>query len=112
MLVAFTVARVDSRVGMSSVRSPMSAAAMSRRCSTHTSVMVGPSRSTTYLRHIGLEVEPVWQTALGSDGRPVPDLRAFAYDPGDGRRSATLHLQSSQCVGAGGSAYRVIAFAH
>lgn len=37
-----------------------------------------------YLRHIGLRAEVVWRTALGSDGRPVPDLRAFANDPGDG----------------------------
>jgi predicted metalloprotease with PDZ domain len=38
-----------------------------------------------YLRYLGLRVEVTWRPALGSDGRPVPDFRAYPYDPGDGR---------------------------
>ena len=37
-----------------------------------------------YLRHIGLRAAVAWRPALGDDGRPVADLRAFPYDPGDG----------------------------
>jgi len=37
-----------------------------------------------YLRYIGLRVDVTWRTALGRDGRPAPDLRAFPYDLGDG----------------------------
>jgi predicted metalloprotease with PDZ domain len=37
-----------------------------------------------YLRHIGLRADVTWRTALGNDGRPVPDTRAFPYDRGDG----------------------------
>jgi predicted metalloprotease with PDZ domain len=38
----------------------------------------------SYLRHAGLRAEVAWRPALGADGRPVADLRAFPYDPGDG----------------------------
>jgi predicted metalloprotease with PDZ domain len=38
-----------------------------------------------YLRYIGLRADVTWRPALGEDGRPVPDLRAYPYDPGDGR---------------------------
>jgi predicted metalloprotease with PDZ domain len=38
-----------------------------------------------YLRYLGLRVDVTWGPALGSDGRPVADLRAYPYDPGDGR---------------------------
>jgi predicted metalloprotease with PDZ domain len=37
-----------------------------------------------YLRYLGLRIEVTWRPALGSDGRPVPDFRAYPYDPGDG----------------------------
>jgi predicted metalloprotease with PDZ domain len=37
-----------------------------------------------YLKHIGLRVEIEPRPALGNDGKPVPDFRAFAYDLGDG----------------------------
>jgi len=37
-----------------------------------------------YLRHVGLRAEVTWRAALGDDGRPVTDLRAYPYDPGDG----------------------------
>ena len=37
-----------------------------------------------YLRYIGLRADVAWRPALGQDGRPVPDFRAFPYDPGDG----------------------------
>jgi len=37
-----------------------------------------------YLRYIGLRVDVTWRPALGSDGRPVPDYRAYPYDRGDG----------------------------
>jgi predicted metalloprotease with PDZ domain len=37
-----------------------------------------------YLRYIGLRAEVTWRPALGDDGRPVADLRAFPYDLGDG----------------------------
>ena len=37
-----------------------------------------------YLRYIGLRADVTWRPALGQDGRPVPDVRAFPYDLGDG----------------------------
>ena len=37
-----------------------------------------------YLRYIGLRADVTWRPALGQDGRPVPDFRAFPYDRGDG----------------------------
>jgi predicted metalloprotease with PDZ domain len=37
-----------------------------------------------YLRHIGLRAEVTWRPALGDDGRPVADYRAYPYDLGDG----------------------------
>jgi predicted metalloprotease with PDZ domain len=37
-----------------------------------------------YLRHIGLRVNVIWRQAQDSDSRPVPDLRAYPYDKGDG----------------------------
>lgn len=37
-----------------------------------------------YLRHMGLHADVSWRPSLGEDGRPVPDLRAFPYDLGDG----------------------------
>jgi predicted metalloprotease with PDZ domain len=37
-----------------------------------------------YLRHIGLRVDVAWRPALGDDGRPVADYRAYPYDLGDG----------------------------
>ena len=36
------------------------------------------------LRHIGLRADVAWRPALGRDGQPVPDLRAYPYDAGDG----------------------------
>ena len=38
-----------------------------------------------YLRYLGLRVDVAWRPALGDDGAPVPDLRAYPYDRGDGR---------------------------
>jgi len=43
-----------------------------------------PIRFDDYLRHIGLRADVTWRPALGSDGRPVPDYRAYPYDRGDG----------------------------
>jgi predicted metalloprotease with PDZ domain len=37
-----------------------------------------------YLRYLGLRAEVAWRPALGSDGRPVPDLRVYPYDLQDG----------------------------
>jgi len=37
-----------------------------------------------YLRVVGLQADVAWRPSLGDDGRPVPDFRAYAYDPGDG----------------------------
>jgi predicted metalloprotease with PDZ domain len=37
-----------------------------------------------YLRYIGLRADVTWRPALGRDGRPAPDFRAFPYDAGDG----------------------------
>jgi predicted metalloprotease with PDZ domain len=37
-----------------------------------------------YLRHMGLRVTVSWRPALGVDDRPAPDLRAYAYEVGDG----------------------------
>jgi len=37
-----------------------------------------------YLRYVGLRADVTWRPALGPDGRPVPDFRAYPYDPGDG----------------------------
>jgi predicted metalloprotease with PDZ domain len=38
-----------------------------------------------HLRHIGLRIDVTMRPALGSDGRPVPDFRAYPYDLDDGR---------------------------
>jgi predicted metalloprotease with PDZ domain len=43
----------------------------------------GPIRFDDYLRYVGLRAEVTWRTALGADGHPVPDLRAYPYDPED-----------------------------
>jgi len=37
-----------------------------------------------YLRYIGFRADVTWRPALGRDGHPVPDFRAFPYDLGDG----------------------------
>lgn len=37
-----------------------------------------------FLRHIGLRTVVTWRPALGTDGRPVADLRVYPYDAGDG----------------------------
>lgn len=37
-----------------------------------------------YLRFIGARAEVTWRPALGGDGRPVADLRAYPYDAADG----------------------------
>ena len=37
-----------------------------------------------FLRYMGLRVDVEWRPALGSNGRPVADFRAYPYDPGDG----------------------------
>src|SRR4051812_9520046 len=54
-----------------------------------------------YLRHIGLRAEVARQPALGNDGRPAPDLRAYSYDAGDG---AGPRLAISNPVSAWGRA--------
>jgi predicted metalloprotease with PDZ domain len=38
-----------------------------------------------YLAYVGLRADVAWKPALGDDGRPVPDLRAYPYDLADGR---------------------------
>ena len=43
-----------------------------------------PIRFDDYLRYVGLRADVSWRQSLGDDGRPVPDLRAYAYDTGDG----------------------------
>jgi predicted metalloprotease with PDZ domain len=43
-----------------------------------------PIDFNAYLRHAGLAANVEWRPALGSDGRPVADLRAYPYDAGDG----------------------------
>jgi predicted metalloprotease with PDZ domain len=45
----------------------------------------GLMRFDDYLRYLGLRVDVTWRPALGSDGRPVPDFRAYSYDLDDGR---------------------------
>jgi predicted metalloprotease with PDZ domain len=45
----------------------------------------GPIAFDDYLRYIGLRVEVTRKPALGEDGHPVPDMRAYPYDRGDGR---------------------------
>jgi predicted metalloprotease with PDZ domain len=37
-----------------------------------------------YLRYIGFRADVTWRPALGQDGQPAPDFRAFPYDRGDG----------------------------
>ena len=54
-----------------------------------------------YLRYIGLRADVAWRPALGQDGRPVPDLRAFPYDPGDG---TGVRLKISDASSAWGKA--------
>ena len=54
-----------------------------------------------YLRYIGLRAEVTWRPALGRDGRPAPDLRAFPYDLGDG---AGVRLKVSDPASAWGKA--------
>jgi predicted metalloprotease with PDZ domain len=43
-----------------------------------------PIDFNAYLRHAGLKADVAWRPALGPDGRPVADLRAYPYDAGDG----------------------------
>ena len=43
-----------------------------------------PMDFNAYLRHAGLESRVDWRPALGNDGRPVADLRAYPYDARDG----------------------------
>jgi predicted metalloprotease with PDZ domain len=54
-----------------------------------------------YLRFIGLRVDVSWQPALGNDGRPAPDLRAFPYEAQDG---SGLRLRLSDPASAWGRA--------
>ena len=54
-----------------------------------------------YLRYIGLRAEVTWRPALGRDGRPAPDLRAFPYELGDG---AGVRLKVSDPASAWGKA--------
>ena len=50
-----------------------------------------------YLKYLGLRVDLAWRPALGSDGRPVPDLRAYPYtlDDRSGPRLAVLDPASA-----------------
>jgi predicted metalloprotease with PDZ domain len=50
-----------------------------------------------YLRHAGLRADVAWRPAVGSDGRPVADLRAYPYDPRDesGPRLAISNPESA-----------------
>ena len=43
-----------------------------------------PIDFNAYLRHAGLSANVEWRPALGNDGRPVADLRAYPYDAQDG----------------------------
>jgi predicted metalloprotease with PDZ domain len=54
-----------------------------------------------YLRFIGLRADVAWQPALGDDGRPAPDLRAFPYDARDG---SGVHIRISDPSSAWGRA--------
>jgi predicted metalloprotease with PDZ domain len=44
----------------------------------------GPIPFDRYLGYMGLRAQVTWRPALGADNQPVPDLRAYPYDPGDG----------------------------
>jgi predicted metalloprotease with PDZ domain len=54
-----------------------------------------------YLRYVGLRTDVSWRPALGEDGRPAPDFRAYPYDLGDG---AGLRLKVSDPSSAWGKA--------
>jgi predicted metalloprotease with PDZ domain len=54
-----------------------------------------------YLRFAGLRTDVTWRPALGQDGRPAPDFRAYPYDLGDG---AGLRLKVSDPSSAWGKA--------
>ena len=51
-------------------------------------------RVDDYLKYLGLRADVSWRPALGSDGQPVPDLRAYPYelDDGSGPRLALSRL--------------------
>jgi len=54
-----------------------------------------------YLRYVGLRADVTWRPALGRDGRPAPDFRAYPYDLGDG---TGLRLKVSDPSSAWGKA--------
>ena len=55
-----------------------------------------------YLKHVGLRVDVTWRPALGPDGRPVPDLRAYPYDLGDGTGPRLAILDPASAWGRAG----------
>jgi predicted metalloprotease with PDZ domain len=55
-----------------------------------------------YLRYLGLRADVSWRPALGSDGRPVPDLRAYPYDLGDGSGPRLAVLDPASAWGRAG----------
>ena len=54
-----------------------------------------PIAFDNYLRLMGLRADVTWRPALGADGRPEADLRAYAYDSGDGPRLGVTDPKSA-----------------
>jgi predicted metalloprotease with PDZ domain len=55
-----------------------------------------------YLRYLGLRADVAWRPALGSDGRPVPDLRTYPYELGDGSGPRLAVLDPASAWGRSG----------
>jgi predicted metalloprotease with PDZ domain len=61
-----------------------------------------PIRFDDYLRYLGLHADVAWRPALGENGRPVPDLRAYPYDLGDGKGVRLVVTDSASAWGRAG----------
>jgi predicted metalloprotease with PDZ domain len=55
-----------------------------------------------YLEYLGLRADVSWRPALGADGRPAPDLRAYPYDLGDGEGPRLAVLDPASAWGRAG----------
>jgi predicted metalloprotease with PDZ domain len=51
-----------------------------------------PIRFDDFLRYAGLRAEVTWRPALGADGHPAADLRAYPYDSADSTAGPRLAL--------------------
>jgi predicted metalloprotease with PDZ domain len=61
-----------------------------------------PIEFDRYLRLIGLRTSVSWIEATDPDGRPTPDLRAYAWQPAEGGAAALGITDPSSCWGKAG----------